>query len=199
MSFKLLLWSLFLLLSLTRGTSCKTQTDKINKTIAHLDIDSIYRSPEEKIKYHEMKMEFEKIWLDTGNCYTSDFRVDPKYPDEFNFKQILNYRIDNILHSPNYDTVAVIVSFYAAWIEKDGSKDGEITKAKLMKAVIDENCIWNFDCKMNNFSFYDNGDKIEKTLKNFKRMIISSGYLDENGKTNSNYLLELFSKELDFD
>ena len=192
----------FLILTNSFLHACQYKKSESNKHDEfYLSIDSIYKNDIELEKFKSLKKTFLKIWLDSANCYTSDYRLksnDPK-EDSSSIKRILDVKIDNILHSSNYDTVAVILALYAAWIDKDGKKDGELTRSYIMKAIIDKDRNWKFDCTMNNFGLYDTGrNTITDILERYRKMILNSGYLKSDGKPNPNYLKNLFLKEVDF-
>lgn len=186
---------LFLIISIFLG--CKATTEKYaNEPIVYLSVDSLYKSDLEKKKYAELKKHFFKIWMDTSNCYMNDYVIDSKYPNDI-LKKILDFRISNILHTSNYDTLVFVVTFYEAWVNANGSKSGELTNGVIMKVLIDKEKNWHFDCRMNNFGYYSQGNKMEETELSLKKMIISSGYFS-GGKINSNYVKDLFSTEVSF-
>lgn len=177
---------------------------KINQKTSYLDVDSIYRTPEEKAKLEQLKEQFLKVWYDTSNCYMARYFLKPgqkeKHPDA-QAASILEVKIDNILHTPAYDTVMVLVGYYSAWFNEDSTKDGELSESVGMRAIIDTSGNWHFNCNFGSFGAYDHGYKIDKVLHELREMIITSGYFikdgkpDINGDINPNYIHDLFAKE----
>jgi hypothetical protein len=176
--------------------SCQS---KLDKNIAYLSVDSIYRTPEEKIKYNELKIAFLKNWFDSTNCYVKDYFKKPKYAWESvnDVRKILKVEVDNIIHAKNFDSVIVFVTYYAANIDDNGKKEREITISDVMKAVISLDGKWHFDCKKNNLGAYVDGENFEASSILLKNMIINSGYL-KYGKPDPNYVHNFFDESVTF-
>ncbi len=175
--------------------SCQSQSDK---EIAYLSIDSVYKSAKEIKIYKKLKREFLKVWFDSTNCYMKQYFKKPMYSWESvdDVRKILRVQVDNIIHTQNYDSVIVFVTYYAARI-KNNKQDSEISCSDAMKAIIYPDGKWYFNCKQNNLGADMPGDDFETTTMILKTMIISSGYL-VNGKPDPQYIHNFFIKPVTF-
>lgn len=164
----------------------------------YLDVDSIYKTSIEKRKYEELKDQFLKVWLDKNNCFTDNFHLRPDEPleESNNLKKIQSVEVDNILHTTKYDTVIVLVSFCAAWIDEAGEKKGEMTYAQAMKAVIDTNNSWHFNCDYGSYWVTAEGCEITKLRWDYRRVMIAHGCLGRNHKIDPDFFYKFFATEI---
>lgn len=90
-------------------------SEKRNKL---LNVEAIYKTDVEKAKYDSLKIWFLNNWKDTTkNCYLRR----PQQPiNGFGSWTVSDVRIDNILHSPNYDTLLVLLHYYSAIYDSSG-------------------------------------------------------------------------------
>src|SRR5437016_2841844 len=112
----LLLHSICLLSFLVSETGCLSQVS--NDELSYLEVDSVYKTPEEKNKFKELSEKFKTSWRDSTNCYMEKYFAKPS--PGVQQKKILDYKVVNILHSSHYDSLAVIIVFYAAFVDEKG-------------------------------------------------------------------------------
>lgn len=163
---------------------------QLDRDAVYLDVDSVHRTVEEKQKFSELKQAFLNQWLDSSNCYMEDFQTgeDPNT----GLTKVLDVYVDNVLYTPNYDSVVVLVAFYVAW---SGDYDNKFV---IMKATIDSLGKWNFDCIHYNDWISSKGEKnLEILAKKFRRTILTMGVLDENKKIKTDFIHRFFTGELE--
>jgi hypothetical protein len=118
------------------------QIEKRIKGIEYLSVDSVYRTLKEKQKFDSLKRHFLSIWLSDSNCYRGRSRLQ-KAELEAAKKHLKEVDIGNILHSPDYDTLLVLVSWYVIDTLYDTPQR---TYAIGMGIIKDANNEWRFRC-----------------------------------------------------
>lgn len=166
---------------------------QLDKDILYLDIDSVHRTLEEKQKFNELKESFLNQWLDTSNCFMEDFQTG-KFPDT-GLKRVVDVYIDNILFTPTYDSVIVLVSFYATRAQTNVNGTMEYIP---MKAFIDSLGRWSFDCNYGNGWIVSEGkDEIELFAKTCRRMIVVKGVLKSNKNIDPDFIHKFFTEDIE--
>jgi hypothetical protein len=150
---------------------------EFDKYEPYLNIDSVYKTKEEKLKFEVLKQHFLKIWL---KPYDYDekvlFRIKlTSRPDGFTDEidpdicyyhgsgnTLGNYGIrkvyiENILHTKNFDTLLFLVVTDEAIIDSNGKvevgifagkeKKYERIRGNLIKVLVKNNGDWEFVCK----------------------------------------------------
>lgn len=164
--------------------------NQLDRDAVYLDVDSVHRTVEEKQKFKELKQAFLSQWLDTSNCFMEDFQTgeDPNT----GLTKVIDVYVDNVLYTPTYDSVVVLVAFYVAW---SGDYDNKFV---IMKATIDSLGKWNFDCNHYNDWVSSKGkNNLEFLSKKFRRTILTMDILDENKKIKPDFIHRLFIGKLE--
>lgn len=165
---------------------------QLDRDAVYLDVDSVHRTFEEKQKFNELKQAFLSQWLDTANCFMEDFQTG-KDPNT-GLKKVIDVYVDNILYTSNYDSVIVLVSFYAA---RSGDKENDTNESVVMKATIDSLGKWNFDCIHGNDWITSMGENdLEFLAKKFRRTVLARGILDENKKIKADFIHRFFTEDI---
>jgi hypothetical protein len=150
---------------------------KFSKYEPYLSIDSVYKTPAEKLKFIELKDHFLKVWLKPYDykrneifCTTLVSRKDG-YKDEiyanncyysgsangFGDFCIRKVYVDNILHTQNYDTLIVLVVTDEADLDSNGQLQVYNIEGKKhtyerirgypIRVLVDSVGEWKFICK----------------------------------------------------
>lgn len=164
---------------------------QLDRDAVYLDVDSVHRTVEEKQKFNELKQAFLSQWLDTANCFMEDFQTG-KDPDT-GLKKVIDVYVDNIFYTPTYDSVIVLVSFYAAW---SGDKENGTIECVAMKATIDSLGNWIFDCVYGNDWLVLRNKELEYSSKMFRRTMLAKGVLDKDKKIKADFIHRFFTEEV---
>ncbi len=183
----------FILLSIfTIHASCQLP---YASDIKYLDIDSVYKTDVEKKQFQELKSKFLQVWMDSNNCYVEKppcnncpIMVEWKYPRKV--------YVENILHSTNFDTILVLVTWYSAQYNNDGSIFEERTKAIGMGAVIDS--LNNFHFKCNGGTYWlegsnKGGNQCSELAIHLKRLIIKGDYFKKDRSPDPTFWKRLYT------
>lgn len=176
----------------TLSSSCSNQSNKADEV---LSIESVHPTPDDKQLFLKYKKLFEDQMYDSNSCYIQKGAIMAN-PNDTNkmYRQVLEYKVDNIFINDTKDSIAVLVAFRHAWILEDGSLEDEITECFLMKAIFKKEDKLEFICYPNNVGIYADGNQIEELLTKFKNLMINGGGYYINGKRNERFLYQLFNE-----
>ncbi|MDQ3191433.1 MAG: hypothetical protein M3Q58_07565 [Bacteroidota bacterium] len=163
--------------------------------VGYLSVDSVYNTFQKKQKFDELKSQFLNIWLNDTNCYRGQSFLQQNWW-KFYQKNTQEIKIGNILHTPNYDTLLILVSFYAVEYDKTDSKiiTEDRTTAVGMGVTIDSKGNWNFRCDGGtNWLLIPEGNKIGEIEIQLKELILQEGYLLPNKRPNSKFWNRLYT------
>jgi hypothetical protein len=169
------------------------QLGKLYTGDAHyISIDSVHNTPEKKQKFEELKAQFLKTWLDTGNCY---IYISPRTKNRGHIyieRNIRRISISNILHSPKYDTVIVLLSWH---VHDPEEKYVSGTWAMGWSAIIDSTGKWNFRCEGSTYVIggNDDGEDFEYTDFQLKRLMVKARYLTEDKQQDPTFFHRVFT------
>ena len=160
-----------------------------------LSVDSVHKTPAEKQLYLSYKKLFEDQVFDSTSCYVTHRFLGACVPGTKKpCKQIVEYKIDNILINKTKDSIAIIVAFRTAFTNDNNDKlEEEMTNCSLMKAVVNGDKL-EFVCTPNNVWITVDGDRIDWILKKFKNLMINGGGYYIDGKRNERFLYQLFNE-----
>ena len=182
--------------------SCMPEYYKFNKYIRYLDKDSTYKTIEEKVKFEELKAHFLKVWNDTSNCAIHDFPIYNNGID-YVYKNAEVVYVDNILHTPKYDTLLVLVTIYGKDKDEKGNlitnDDGsarETTISKGIKVLVGKDGKWNFNCKMGGGSELTTSKDINGLSNEFRKEVIRWSYFKKDKTQDTTFFHRLFTESV---
>lgn len=177
-------------------SSCMQESFKYRKYEPYLSVDSIYRVTQEKLLFDSLKAKFLNTWRDSSNCY-----LKGKMNQLGNYT-ILDVYIDNILHTPNYDTLLFLFSRHEAFLDEnkaiaryhDGEKIERVIGIPMV--VTTHGRDWYYNCHPQYYKILATHGEPEDILRvrsELKRAVIRAGYFSKDKKPNSSFWRHLFN------
>ena len=190
----------FLMSSLAFISACKPYYYKFDKYISYLDKDSTYKSEAEKANFDALKNHFIEVWLDSSNCLLQNRRDRGEMEREpmilalrkENVKEVF---VDNILHSPNYDTLAVLVTWYSSWYSVLGKDSalGQRTESKVVGYIVDKQKKWHVRCNVGTFTRLTATKDIKELSANYREEVVTWRYFRKNKTVDPTFFHRLFT------
>ncbi|MES2764732.1 MAG: hypothetical protein V4642_02615 [Bacteroidota bacterium] len=146
--------------------------------------DSVYKTVEERQKFEELKEKFLKTWLDSGNCHIH-FIPNGEREAKWNNKTIREINVVNILHTPNYDTLLVLVTWL---LGHNGSYE---THTKGI-SILNINGQWKYDCK-GTYNISIQGNAMEQFSLDIRRLMVKANYLTEDKKQDLTFFYRVYN------